>query len=217
MIKVIIIEDRPTRQEIFLEKTGVKLSNFDCLDNYTGDHVDIIKDSFSKNDFSICDSYNVIALHKSAFKAITIDKLKEYIKEKGKRLILFSGGISSSVYTKEPFEYLYIKSEKFYSKNLDLFLSVIQQEKEIKFLLLMFGEEWKLNVILNVLENINNLSNIDFDDFDALNEETDIENIRDIVSLEKFEGREPIEVNDILEIKEYLTASIDKELGILYE
>ena len=52
------------------------------------------------------------------------------------------------------FEYLELNSKTFYSKNLELFLEAVNSKNE-NILMLCYGENWKLNIVSNILEKIN--------------------------------------------------------------
>ena len=46
-------------------------------------------------------------------------------------------------------------AKSFYSRNLKLFFEEINKHENSNLLLLGYGEHWKLNVLLNTLENVN--------------------------------------------------------------
>ena len=172
MRKILLIEDRSHRQKDFLRLWNINLNDYtDILDNkidnkYEEFIKDIQNDSF---DLSI---YDVIIAHQyifiNDFKLI-LGKLKNYCKDNHKKLVLFSGGNETS-YINDEYEELGLSSEDFYSQNLKLFLENFKQNK-INIRILSFGNKWKLNIILNVLEKIslfietNNDEDIDYDEF----------------------------------------------------
>lgn len=172
MRKILLIEDRSHRQKDFLRLSNINLNDYtDILDNkidnkYEEFIKDIQNDSF---DLSI---YDVIIAHQSIFIndfKLMLGKLKNYCKDNHKKLVLFSGGNEIS-YINDEYEELGLSSEDFYSQNLKLFLENFKQNK-INIRILSFGNKWKLNIILNVLEKIslfietNNDEDIDYDEF----------------------------------------------------
>jgi hypothetical protein len=52
------------------------------------------------------------------------------------------------------YEVLELNSKTFYSQNLTLFLDAIK-EKNDNLLMLSYGKQWQLNIILNVIESLN--------------------------------------------------------------
>lgn len=172
MKKILLIEDRSHRQNDFLKQVNINLDNYkDILDNKIDDkYEEFINDIQSDNfDLSI---YDVIIAHQSIFineyKEI-LGKLKHHCKENHKALVLFSGGNETS-YIYDSYEELGLSSEIFYSQNFKLFLDDFKLNN-INIRILTFGNKWKLNIILNVLEKVNFFidtnkdEDIDYDEF----------------------------------------------------
>ena len=157
MKKILLIEDRVTRQEFFLEKIAINLEEYsDILDNAIDDRYEEVKEQIVHDSFNFGD-YDFIISHKSAFEsdnALILSKLQNYAKESHKTLIFFSGGISVNYYNNSEFESLELNSETFYSNNLLLFLNSVRAGNE-NILMLSYGENWKFNIISNVLEKTN--------------------------------------------------------------
>jgi hypothetical protein len=219
MKKILIIEDRTQRQELFLQKTGINISRYDFVDNKVGKEYTNIKEKLLK-DISFLYDYDVIVSHRSAFdkdNGKILDLIKDYCEKNQKYLILFSGGISTSYYTKTPYELLALNSKDFYSKNLELFLKEVKTNNNVNLLLLAFGEKWKLNLIFNVLEKLNTINCNDIDDWDEFNDESDIHSINDLIDLEVFKDEEEITFEVIENIKNLIFQYINQKLGIYYE
>lgn len=172
MKKVLLIEDRPQRQKDFLKLSNIDLFKYsDILDNKINEDYEEFLAKIRANNFDL-NVYDVIIAHQSIFvnedKQI-LGKIQSYCKENSKALVLFSGGNETS-YNIEDYEILYLSSEAFYSKNLILFLEDFEADN-VNIRILTFGKQWKLNIILNILENVNifieeNIDNdIDYDDF----------------------------------------------------
>lgn len=154
---ILLIEDRTERQQFFMKDTEIDLDSYsDILDNMTGERYNQLLEEI-KNDTFILDKYSVIMSHKSAFDNKNIEilsKLENYCKSNDKPLILFSGGIDANYYDKSEYETIEINSKIFYSNHLKLFLENMR-EGEQNLLVLIYGDRWKLNILLNVLEKIN--------------------------------------------------------------
>ncbi len=154
---ILIIEDKPERQKLFIKETEMDLDSYsDILDNMTGEKYKQILIEL-KNDTFDFDKYSVILCHKSAFNddnIVILSKLENYCKAKNKPLVLFSGGIDVNYYDNSNYETIEINSKVFYSNHLKLFLESKREGKQ-NILILTYGDKWKLNILLNVLEKVN--------------------------------------------------------------
>ena len=106
------------------------------------------------------EKYSMIISHKSAFEdknTSIIEKLKNGCKQAKIPLVLFSGGIDENYYNKSDYELILMNSKVLYSKNLALFLDASNEN----ILMLLYGKRWKLNIALNILEQINYLLQLD--------------------------------------------------------
>ncbi len=154
---ILLIEDRVDRQKYFMSEADIDLDRYsDVLDN-------MIKSKYHefvqkiKADTVDLDKYTVIVSHKSAFGDDNIgilQKLENYCRQYNKPLVLFSGGTDTNYYENIDFELLELNSKLFYSDNLQLFLKETE-EGTSNILTLAYGKQWKLNILLNVLEKIN--------------------------------------------------------------
>ena len=157
MKKILLIEDREKRQKLFINRTDINLAEYqDILDNITGEKYEKLYNDIKENQFDFSE-YALIMIHKGAFNGDNQEihfQIKNFCKEKGIPLVLFSGG-ATNYYNKEEIELIEIKSEDFYSKNLQLFLDNFRKNGAIELLMLSYGNNWKLNIILNSLEKIN--------------------------------------------------------------
>ncbi len=215
MKKVLIIEDRTQRQEQFLATTDIKLDTYNFVENKIGKSYTKFKEELLK-DSSILEEYQVIISHRSAFEennAKVLDTIKIHCEKQEKYLILFSGGISTSYYSKEPYEQLSLNSKDFYSSNLKLFLDEVGKGN-INLLLLAFGQRWKLNTVLNSLEKINTLT-IDKMDYAEFYEKTGLETIEKIIDFNEFEYEE-FDEGVVEQVKQKILNYINDELGIYY-
>ncbi len=154
---ILLIEDRVDRQKYFMSEADIDLNRYnDILDN-------MVKSKYHefvqkiKADTVDLDKYTVIVSHKSAFGDDNIrilQKIENHCRQYNKPLVLFSGGTDTNYYENIDFELLELNSKLFYSDNLQLFLKETE-EGTSNILTLAYGKQWKLNILLNVLEKIN--------------------------------------------------------------
>jgi hypothetical protein len=158
MRKILLIEDRATRQEQFFNQTQIELNSYsDILDNMINEKYNNIIQKLKENTFDFKE-YEVIICHKSAFKDDNITILKnieKYCKDTHKVFILFSGGIDGNYYLEEDnYIFMELNSQRLYSENIELFLEDFRNGN-IHPLILSYGTKWKINILLNILEKIN--------------------------------------------------------------
>ncbi|MAD41905.1 MAG: hypothetical protein CL623_05885 [Arcobacter sp.] len=156
-MKILLIEDRIKRQQLFMEETNIELDSYsDILFNCTGEAYDEVFYQLQNDTFDLT-PYDIIISHKSAYgdkNTQTLEKLKKHCKDTNTPLIFFSGGISATYYNEEEYKVMELNSKTFYSKNLELFLEATKTEDK-NILMLCYGRKWKLNIVLNILEKIN--------------------------------------------------------------
>src|SRR5574344_2765961 len=157
-LKIALIEDRVKRQKDVLENNNINFNSYlDLLDNFIEEKANNLLENIVNDSFDLLE-YEIIICHKSVEyddkNSVIISNLKKYCKSHNKILVLFSGGISVNYYDNSEFEYLELNSKTFYSKNLELFLEAVNSKNE-NILMLCYGENWKLNIVSNILEKIN--------------------------------------------------------------
>lgn len=157
MSKVLLIEDREQRQQLFSLETKIELASYqDILDNKIGEEYTDTFNQLKADTFDFHD-YSVVICHKSAFEEMNskiLTQLESHCKANNKVLVLFSGGIDTNYYYKEQdYEYIELNSRTFYSENIELFLQDFHEER-ISPLILCYGLKWKLNILLNILEKL---------------------------------------------------------------
>jgi len=211
MKKILLIEDRVERQEKFILDTGINLeTHTDILDNQTI----LNKDNLFK--------YSIIIVHRSAFGELdenVLDFLKKYSEENKIKLVFFSGGISSTYYSNTKYEFLLLNSKSFYSKNLELFFNEFRETNEANLLLLGYGENWRINIILNTLSRINLfISNnelnekVKFNNFKTLTKISTIENIIDFEYPEEFKGT--VQLNELKSLSKQITKNLKRKIEL---
>ena len=155
MKKIALIEDRYPRQRKFLEQNNINLDKYcDILENFIEEKASNILENISNDSFDFRE-FDIIVCHKSVENnTVILGNLKDYCKKHQKTLVLFSGGISVNYYDNSEFELLELNSKTFYSQNLLLFLKSIKTNNE-DIMMLCYGEQWKQNIVANVLEKTN--------------------------------------------------------------
>ena len=155
MKKIALIEDRYPRQRKFLEQNNINLDKYcDVLGNFIEEKASNILENISNDSFDL-NEFDIIVCHKSVKNnTVILGNLKDYCKKSQKTLVLFSGGISVNYYDNSEFELLELNSKTFYSHNLFLFLESIKTNNE-DIMMLCYGEQWKQNIVANVLEKTN--------------------------------------------------------------
>lgn len=221
MKKILLIEDRTKRQQLFIKETEIDISKYtDIVDNAIDDfYYDIALKL--KDDSFVFEKYSMIISHKSAFEDANtsiIEKLKNGCKKAKIPLVFFSGGIDENYYKKSDYELILMNSKVFYSKNLELFLDAYKDGNE-NILMLLYGKRWKLNIALNVLEQISYFLQINNDkEF----YEDEVEENLDIHLLETIDFSYDLEIKDdeiirkeIIKLKKSIYSYIQE--SIIYE
>jgi len=193
MKKCLLLDDRDSRQSIFLTAVQSDFSHYSTvLENKKGEQeCQNILDAFLNNK-SVLDSYHTIMMHKSIYSSktsIIVNTIKEYCEMLGKELILFSGGIDTVFYSDKLYKHMELNSKQFYSENLLLYLDNRLSGLD-NILVIGFGNKWKLNITLNILEKIGIfIQKSDKSDIDILYEDfklqTEIQVLDNIVSYEQ--------------------------------
>jgi len=173
--KVILFDDRASRQTLFFEETKVDFTLYDdVLVNVSG--VEACQEKMTQllNNHNVLDAYQTILVHKSILPEINseiLNILKINCQENAQNLVLFSGGIDTVFYTQEPSVRLELNSKTFYSKHLGIFLEKAKEGIQMP-LILAYGDKWELNIVLDVIEKVglfiqnNDDTDIVYDDFE---------------------------------------------------
>lgn len=152
MKRVILIEDRPTRQEKFTKHLDQNLNEIVLLKNICGGvKFDEYKEKISSNNLSDFMEYDVIMIHRSALNQAERLYLIEFIKSQSKTVVFFSGGISSiSLQEIGKGNILTINSKDFYSISLINYLF----SEPLNILELAFGSQWAVNLQVSLLDKL---------------------------------------------------------------
>lgn len=161
MKKVLLLEDRKKRQENYLKDIDVQLQNYSqTIDNKIGTEYTNIRNDFDTFLATIADNYLVIIAHESGLKSINkIDVLKEYCKKESLPLVLYSGGTNYISYSNDGYELLFLNSKDLYNQNLKKFLEDAISNKKYNLQLLAYGENFKINILFNILEKLEKFIN----------------------------------------------------------
>lgn len=153
MKKILLIEDRYERQKEFEENSKLFLSAYsDILDNMIGNKYDELLAQIKDSSFDF-QKYDVIISHESAF-GNDNTKILTILENTKKPLVYFSGGIYATYYQNIEYEHVGLSSNRFYNQNLKFFLEAYREDN-LNLLLLCYGKNWKLYIILEALEKIN--------------------------------------------------------------
>jgi len=151
--KILLVEDRPERQEQYIPegKEGVqKLMNIKGLSCLIGHDCKTHLETLKTNT-SILDEFDLLIYHRSALDKLGLtNKVNEYVKNKKKPLIHFTGGENNVIYSTEGFEYLLLSSRIFYSDKLYDFIDKFQLEEQIPLIRFVYGDNWKLSYFLKL-------------------------------------------------------------------
>ena len=152
---ILLIEDKIQRQFKALNSIGLSLDTYEeIIENSIDEKYDKIYQALKDDSFDFS-QYDFIISHKSAFdkdNSRLIDKLKERCSTHKIPLVLFSGGVDATYFDKDRL-YAEMSSMIFYSDNLKLFLEKARKQKPY-IQVLLYGEHWRLNILLNSLEKI---------------------------------------------------------------
>ena len=154
MKRVLLVEDRLIRQNMFTANLDMDINNNPVLENICGgkpfgDFKRKISDNGSFETYIT--KYEVIITHRSALEPSERQVLIEIAKKHSKTVVFFSGGISS-VLLQEVGKgvLLTINSKDFYSESLKDFL----ETPDLNILVLAFGKKWQVNLYADLLERL---------------------------------------------------------------
>lgn len=150
-MNIAIIEDRINRLRQY---SNFHVENNPSVSIITGTDFSSLSIELSQNNTSRLESYDCIALHRSALTNTQRTLIIEYCKANNTPLIFFSGGISTDVLKLAEFPFLHINSKNFYSDNLKLFIEESVKNNKINLHILQFGILWKISLLLNLRDHI---------------------------------------------------------------
>jgi hypothetical protein len=157
MKKVILFENRPERQKIYLpngENDVDKLRAFEFLTFYDDKfHGKLI----SNSDFDFLEEFDLLIFHRSylvEFKnGSKLNPIFNFCKQNSKDLILFTGGVNGSSYLNEgDFQGLTISAKEFYTSLIKFLETYSKNDANTNLLELKYGEKWEKVFMLQLRE-----------------------------------------------------------------
>jgi hypothetical protein len=151
-MKAILIEDRVNRQKNILGRKLNELTQFTFLKNISGGKdFEELNQKLNDKEFTLLDEFSIIMLHRSAFETNTRNGIIEHLKKSNKKVVFFSGGITSCQINKiNNLDFLLINVNLFYSENLFSFLN----NNGDNLLELAFGREWQTSILIDTYEKL---------------------------------------------------------------
>lgn len=212
MKKLLIIEDKTDRQRNFVSSEKLDIFN-NILKNAIDEDCTTILEQFKKDNFNILEEYEYIAIHESVFKSYEeeiFEKVKKYIKDKDKKLILFSGGLFN-VFLQKPQNILYLSDYIFYS-NLEIFLNNLDKKIE-DILMLAYGEHYIITTLLEIKKSINRFldenETVNKFRFKSVQSKTNFNQIDNYINFYDYEEEEHITKESLIEIIEKIEQIIE--------
>ncbi|QKG79311.1 hypothetical protein [Tenuifilum thalassicum] len=105
-------------------------------------------DELNKKEFASLNDYDLIIIHRSSLSNGGINTVISHCKSKRKPLVFFSGGVGQSLFYFEPYPYFLLNSKDFYNNTLPEFLRRYVEDKIEHISELIYGDNWKLNIMM---------------------------------------------------------------------
>lgn len=151
-MKILLLEDRIDRMKQF---SKIDLFQETTIDIISGTELVHFIANLESELKKILPLYQCVILHRSGIDNIKRDVIKAFCGEYKISLVYFSGGISSSKFSDSDFPFLHINSKDFYSDNLKLFINDFTMGNAINLIILQFGQNWKLSLLLKMRNDLN--------------------------------------------------------------
>jgi len=152
MSKILILEDRPSRQRLFLpnrEKDIETLLSISGLSIPLAVDCKKIIDEINNEHYLFKDTLKLLIIHKSSINSKGLMYVYKVCKDQCIKIIFFSGGIAQLNYHNENLEFLNINSSDLYSARLIPFIRNFLQDKVDNLLELVY-ENWELTYLLQL-------------------------------------------------------------------
>lgn len=187
-MKILFIEDRPSRQRQFLpnkEKDVKKLKLNPEIFMPEAEKCKEIIAQINNETYQFAMDLKLIIVHKSVLTTKGLAYLNLKCKERKIKLVCFSGGTSQVVFNKDDFEFLNLNSSDFYSEQLIPFLEKVAQNKENN-LLEIINSQWKLSYMLLARQIIVSIG-LEKDEDSKLRLETKLNQIRKVITVDNID------------------------------
>ena len=148
-MKILFLEDRPSRQKQFLpnkEKDVEKLHSLTDMFMPESNECLAIIDQINNRSYQFNNNLKLIIAHKSALKTTGLEYINQFCKRRKVDLVCFSGGISQLTYNHEDFEFVNINSTDLYTERLIPFLEDVTDNRN-KTLLELTSKNWQLSYL----------------------------------------------------------------------
>lgn len=152
MNRVILMDDRPKRMSLAIEKNG---QDFNLYKSIEGLEIPLeqdcinLKEEINNGSGKSISNYSLIIAHQSAFSGTGLNILDSTCKSHKINLILFSGSIRQPVYYAEKeYRKLIINSKDLYSENLVHFIVKVIKNEMDHLTELIYADKWKLGIAL---------------------------------------------------------------------
>ena len=152
MSKILILEDRPSRQRLFLpnrEKDIETLLSISGLSIPLAVDCKKIIDEINNEHYLFKDTLKLLIIHKSSINSKGLMYVYKACKDQCIKIIFFSGGNAQLNYDNENLEFLNINSSDLYSARLIPFIRNFLQDKVDNLLELVY-ENWELTYLLQL-------------------------------------------------------------------
>lgn len=184
-MRILFLEDRPSRQLLFLPNKVEDVKVINSLEDVFMPESNECKSiimQINQEEYEFDNSLELIIAHKSALETRGLNYINSFCKKGKVKLVCFSGGISQITYNNEEYEFLNMNSTDFYSERLIPFLKdAISGNSEI--LLELANKEWKLSYMLLARQIIGNLA-IEQDEDVKSNLEVKLDKINSILNFD---------------------------------
>ncbi|HPO64671.1 MAG TPA: hypothetical protein PKY76_01825 [Bacteroidales bacterium] len=150
MKKVLLLEDRPKRQEQYLSKELIdKIKKLENVYMPLEEECRIIIQKLNDLNDEPLKEYSLIIIHRSSLSDNGRNTVTSHCKNEKKTLVFFSGGIGQSLFSFESFPYFLLNSRDFYKDSLPDFLNRYLKDRIEHISELIYGQNWKLNMLMS--------------------------------------------------------------------
>lgn len=201
-MKILFLEDRPSRQQLFLPNKADDVNIIKSLDDVfmpESNECKMILKEINKREYGFSASLKLIIVHKSALETSGLDYIDNYCKKNSVRFICFSGAISQIIYTNENYEFLNINSSDFYGDRLIPFLKSFISDNS-QTVLELVNRDWKLSYLFLARQILYNM-NIEEDEDSKFLFEEKLEGLSKILNLD-------IEITDLKKLNKIINRKI---------
>jgi len=152
MSKILILEDRPSRQRLFLPN---REKDIETLLSISGLSIPLVVDckkiidEINNEHYLFKDTLKLLIIHKSSINSKGLMYVYKACKDQCIKIIFFSGGNAQLNYHNENLEFLNINSSDLYSARLIPFIRNFLQDK-VENLLELVYENWELTYLLQL-------------------------------------------------------------------